>query len=459
MEIFKLFGSIMVDSAEAEKSISKTGKEAESMGSKLASGIKTAGKWAAGVAGAATAVGGAMVAAAKDTAKEMDTIDKASQRMGITAESYQELAYAAELSGVSMSTLEKAAKKLEGTDLNMDEAMAQIMGIEDAGERAAAAAELFGESVAYQMTPLLNAGADGMAAMSQEAHDLGLVMGDEAVKQGAEMNDMFTKVEKSMGQLKNGLIQEFMPYVMQILQWVIENIPVVKETVKSVMDAIMPIVKPVLDAIMKLLPPMLEKIKAFLDWIMPYLTPIIDGVAAFVQGFFALLDGDTDAFIEGIKKLFTNLGESLLGIGEDIMTFLWDGFKKVWEKISGWFTEKIQWVKDKFESVKNTVKNLLSFGGSVDDDGNSHAAGLNYVPYDNYKATLHRGETVLNAQNTQSMVQDITGAIRDALGGNMGASGPIELTLNIDGRAFAQATYDATQREANRRGRALAGVY
>lgn len=459
MEIFKLFGSIMVDSAEAEKSIQKTGEKAEGLGSKLASGIKTAGKWAAGIAGAATAVGGAMVAAAKDTAATADTIDKASQRMGIDAESYQELAYAAEMSGVSVGALEKAAKKLDGTDLSLDEAMAQIMGIEDASERAAAAAELFGDSVAYEMTPLLNAGAEGMADMTKQAHDLGLIMGNEAVAQGAAMGDMFANVEKSLGSLKNGLVQEFMPYVMQILSWVIENIPVVKETVKSVMDAIMPIVKPVLDAIMKLLPPMLEKIKAFLDWIMPYLTPIIDGVAAFVQGFFALLDGDTDAFIEGIKKLFTNLGGSLLGIGEDIMTALWDGLKKAWEKISGWFTEKIQWVKDKFDSVKNTVKNLLSFGGSVDDDGNSHAAGLNYVPYDNYKATLHRGETVLNAQNTQSMVQDITGAIRDALGGTMGASGPIELTLNIDGRAFAQATYDATQREANRRGRSLAGVY
>lgn len=448
----------MVDSAEAEKSISKTGKEAEGLGSKLSSGIKTAGKWAAGIAGAATAVGGAMVAAAKDTAATADTIDKASQRMGIDAESYQELAYAAEMSGVSVGALEKAAKKLEGTDLNLDDAFSQIMSIEDASERAAAAAELFGDSVAYEMTPLLNAGAEGMADMTKQAHDLGLIMGNEAVAQGAAMGDMFANVEKSLGSLKNGLVQEFMPYVMQILQWVIENIPVVKETVKSVMDAIMPIVKPVLDAIMKLLPPMLEKIKAFLDWIMPYLTPIIDGVAAFVQGFFALLDGDTDAFIEGIKKLFTNLGESLLGIGEDIMTALWDGLKKAWEKISGWFTEKIQWVKDKFDSVKNTVKNLLSFSGT-DDDGNSHAAGLNYVPYDNYKATLHRGETVLNAQNTQSMVQDITGAIRDALGGNMSPTGPIELTLNIDGRAFAQATYDATQREANRRGRSLAGVY
>ena len=129
MEIFKLFGSILVDSSDAEKSISKTTDKAETLGSKLSNGIKTAAKWAAGVVAGATAVGTAMVAAAKSTAQEMDVIDKASIRMGIAAESYQELAYAANLSGVEMSTMEKAAKKLEGTDLNLDDALQQIMSI------------------------------------------------------------------------------------------------------------------------------------------------------------------------------------------------------------------------------------------------------------------------------------------------------------------------------------------
>ena len=181
MEIFKLIGSVMVDTADAEKSIQKTSDEAEGFGTKLSNGIKTAGKWAAGVAAGAAAVGAAMVKASKDTAAEMDAIDKGSQRMKITAQSYQELAHAAGLSGVSMSALEKAAKKLEGTDMNLDEALDQIYAMGTAEERAAKAAEIFGDSVAYEMTPMLNASAEDMAAMRQEAHDLGLVMSDEAV--------------------------------------------------------------------------------------------------------------------------------------------------------------------------------------------------------------------------------------------------------------------------------------
>lgn len=430
LEIFSLVGKVLVDSNDAEKSIQKTKDDADNLGKKLEQGIGTAAKWAAGLTAAAVAVGGAMVAATKETAAEMDVVDKAAQRMKVSTDAYQELAHAAELSGVQMSTLEKAAKKLEGTDLDMDAALNEIYSLGTAEERAAKAAELFGETVAYQMTPMLNASAEEMAGMRQEAHDLGLVMGEDAVKQGAAMNDMFTKVEESLGALKNGLVAEFMPYVMQILEWVIENIPKISETVKKVMDMIMPII-----------------------------VPVLDGVLELVSSVFKLLDGDFEGFIDGVKGFLEGLATALYTLGQGAITALWDGIKLVWEKLSGWISDKVQGIIDKFTGLRDRVSNL--FGGLLGGGTRgSHAAGLNYVPYDGYQATLHKGETVLNAQDTQSMVQDIAGAIKEALGGGITpAAGPIELTLNIDGRKFAQATYDANQREANRRGQSLVGVY
>lgn len=428
LEIFSLVGKVLVDSDDANKSISKTNENAEGLGKKLEGGIKTAAKWAAGITAAATAVGGAMVAAAKSTAAELDVVDKASQRMKVTTDQYQELAHAADLSGVSMQTLEKAAKQLEGTDLDMSSALDEIYALGTAEERAAKAAELFGENVAYQMTPMLNASAEEMASMRQEAHDLGLVMGEDAIKNGAAMNDMFAKIEASIGALKNSLVAEFMPYIMEILQWTIDNIPKIAAIIQKVMDMIMPIIEPVLN-----------------------------GVMAFVSGFFKLLDGDFEGFVDGVKTLLVNLGTVLFDVGQDVLNAFWDGLKFVWEKVSGWIGEKVQGIIDKFTGVRDRVLGFFGFG-SKESDG-SHAAGLNYVPYDGYQATLHRGETVLNAQDTQSLVQDIAGAIKEALGGAAAPAAPVELTLNIDGRKFAQATYDATQREANRRGKSLVGVY
>lgn len=435
MNIFTLTGTILVNSAKAEQSISKTGEQAEGLGTKLAGGIKTAAKWAAGVTAAAVAVGGAMVAAAKDTASTMDTIDKGAQRMKISTDSFQELSYAADLSGVSMSTLEKAAKKLEGTDLNFDEAIAQIYSLEDAEDRAAAAAELFGESVAYQMTPMLNASAEDMAAMRQEAHDLGLVVGEDAVKQGAAMNDMFAKVDGAIGALKNSLVSEFMPYVMEILQWVIDNMPTITETVQSVMDAVWPIVKTVLDLVMQALPPLLNAIKKFLDWIMPYLQPIIDSISGVVEGVIALINGDVEGFVDSVTNFLMTLVDSALGIGEDIFKNLWQGFKNIWENIRTWVSDKTSWLKDKLMFWKNGQDEMSSDG--------SHASGLPVVPYDGYVAMLHRGESVMNA----GAVSELTDAIKKLGNAQQSApSQPISVNLTLDGVTLAQLLVDPLKR-------------
>lgn len=121
IELFKLVGSIMVNSDEANKSISKTEKNAEGVGNKLKSGIKTAAKWGAGVAvaagTAAVAIGGKAVKAASDFEKKFakvqtllsDTTDMdsykqsiidASNEMGVAVDEYSEAVYNAISAGV-----------------------------------------------------------------------------------------------------------------------------------------------------------------------------------------------------------------------------------------------------------------------------------------------------------------------------------------------------------------------
>lgn len=415
MELFKLVGKIFVDSDEANKSISKTGDNAEGLAGRLGKGIGTAAKWAAGVTGAAVAVGGAMVAAAKDTAENMDVVDKASQRMKIDAESYQELAYAAGLSGVEMSTMEKAAKKLEGTDINMNDAMEQIMSIGDAAERSQKAAELFGESVAYQMTPLLNAGADGFAAMKKEANDLGLIMSNESVKSGADMNDMFSKIEETVSALKNSLMSEFMPYIMEILQWVIDNIPAISDAIKTVMDKIMPIVEPILRGVMNL-----------------------------VEAVLAIINGDFDTFVQKFFGALENFGEGLLKLGENAMKFLWDGMKSVWGSIKDWIAEKVDWVASKLQFWKKSANEMAS-----DETDGSHASGLAFVPFDGYKAELHRGETVLNSSDASTLLDKVS-QIASGFSGN--STQNISLSIEMDGAVLARKMFSYNAAEMSRRG-------
>ncbi len=67
LEIFRLVGSVFVDTDEAEKSLKKTDKTAEGFGTKLVNAGKAAGKFAVGVVGAAGAAGAALIAVAENT--------------------------------------------------------------------------------------------------------------------------------------------------------------------------------------------------------------------------------------------------------------------------------------------------------------------------------------------------------------------------------------------------------
>lgn len=67
LEIFRLVGSVFVDTDKADKSMKKTDKNAEGVGKKLLNAGKAAGKFAAGVVGAAGAAGAALIAVAENT--------------------------------------------------------------------------------------------------------------------------------------------------------------------------------------------------------------------------------------------------------------------------------------------------------------------------------------------------------------------------------------------------------
>jgi len=60
MEIFRLFGRIMIDDKEAQSSLSKTEKNAEGLAKRFGGMIKTAAKWGAAIVGGAIAAGAAI---------------------------------------------------------------------------------------------------------------------------------------------------------------------------------------------------------------------------------------------------------------------------------------------------------------------------------------------------------------------------------------------------------------
>lgn len=472
MEIFKLFGTILVDSSKAEKSISKTGKQADGLTTKLGKGIKTAATWAAGLTAGAVAVGGAMLGMASKAAEATDRIDKMSQKMGFSREGFQEWEYVLSQSGASIEGLKGGMKTLTNmTDdlangsktatqsfgelgLSYDDlagktqeeifetTVTALQGVEDETKRAALANDLLGKAGA-ELAPLLNTSSEAINGMKDKANELGMVLSDDAVDAGVKFTDSLDTLKRSAEGLWTQFSADLMPIFTKLFDWITEHMPQIKETAETVFDAIGDAVSFVWDVFKENLLPILEDLWA---WIEPNLPTIKETFKTVFETIFNLVDQ--------VWSIFT---DNLLPILKDLWDFISPTFPKIQGVVELAFEGvviAVQTVIDIFDGVTSAIKtavewlttwndkpkeNMGSFRNEWNDlnaDG-YNASGLPFVPYDGYRAVLHRGETVLNADNTQGMISTIVNALSGAQSGNRGVNGDLHLTVNMDGNRVA----------------------
>lgn len=311
MDLFKLVGSVFVDTEKANDSLAKTDEKAKKTGINFKDLAGKAAAVGTAVVGAASAAVGGMISMAKKSSSAADVIDKGAQRMQVSTDTYQELAHAASLSGVEMSTLEKAAKALVGTDMSMDDALAQIYELGTAEERAAMAAQLFGDNVAYQLTPMLNASGPEFEAMREQAHELGLVMDETSVSAGATLNDAIGNVTDSLTAMGTNLGASLMPLVQQVMDFIIENLP----TIQGMFDMLVPILS---DLFSELMPPLMDLARTLLPVIMELIKTLLPPITQIIKMLLPIIV----QFMETFMPLFVELAQTVLPILLDLITAL-----------------------------------------------------------------------------------------------------------------------------------------
>lgn len=243
MNVFDLFAKLSLDTSEYDQGLDDAESKGESFGSKLSKGLGTAGKVAGGamlaVGTASVALGKSFVDNAKEVATYGDNIDKMSQKMGFSAEAFQEWDFIMQHNGSSIESVKGALLKLDkalesDTDawdklglsqeemLNMssedrfEATIKALQNVSDETEKAALAQDVFGKSY-MEMMPLLNQTAEETENMKNQVHELGGVMSDEAVKASAQYTDSLTNMQTAMTGLKNNMMSEFLPAVSQVM--------------------------------------------------------------------------------------------------------------------------------------------------------------------------------------------------------------------------------------------------
>jgi len=214
---------------------------------KVAGGVGkvAAGAVAAGVAGI-TAIGTEFVNASKEAAAYGDTIDKMSQKVGMSAQAYQEWDYVMQISGTEMSSMTTGLKTLtnklddakngsssaqemfkrlglsmedlEGMSREQvfDATIKAFQGMEDSAERAALANDFFGKS-GQNLAPLFNTTAEETERLKQEVRDLGGVMSDDAVKNSAAFQDQLTALQTAFSGISRNLMSDFLPAMTEVM--------------------------------------------------------------------------------------------------------------------------------------------------------------------------------------------------------------------------------------------------
>ena len=119
---------------------------------------------------------------------------------------------------------------------------------------------------------------------------------------------------------------------------------------------------------------------------------LITGVFSTID---AVLSGDFQSAWESIQGIFEGAFGFFSTVGQNVVNGIKGGIAAAW----GGLVSFVQGLWDGIKSI--FVINASDVKNNTGSDG-SHAGGMDYVPYNNYVANLHRGEMVLTADEAYS---------------------------------------------------------
>ncbi|TCT23395.1 phage-related protein [Melghiribacillus thermohalophilus] len=256
MEIFKLFGRILVDDKEAQKSLSKTDKNAKSLGKRFGGMLKTAAKWGAGLAAAAGTAGVALFGLANKATQTADAIAKGAERVGVSTDFYQEMDFWASQNGLSHEKMEKAVGRFNqrlgqavngnekyasalqqvGVDLDAvrngqlstEEAYAQtiqrLSEMENEQDKVNLATEIFGTRMARDMLPALNEGSLSIEEAREKAQELGLVLAEDQLYAAEAFQDSWDRIKRSLGTVATQIGLSLMPIFQSMMDFILDKV-------------------------------------------------------------------------------------------------------------------------------------------------------------------------------------------------------------------------------------------
>lgn len=251
----RIAGSLGIDIGPMSKSFTAANDNLLKLGSGAEKIGFLAGTAIAGLAVAAVAAGAAIAKGLGQAIDRAEELNAAAQKFGVPIEQLSALKFVAEQSEVSFESLGVGLKKLS---VNMSEAAggstndatrafealgikvvdsegklkttSQVLGeladkfqtMEEGAGKTALAVAIFGKS-GSDLIPLLNEGSAGIAKMTDEARQLGLVISAETGVAADQFNDNMAKLGKVFEGFSNQLLPALLPSLVQLSDMLVED--------------------------------------------------------------------------------------------------------------------------------------------------------------------------------------------------------------------------------------------
>lgn len=354
-----------------------------------------------GLAGGMAAVvgaGGSLLALSKKSADATDEIDKMSQKIGISRQGFQEYSYILSQNGTDVDVLQRGFKTLtdrmdesiEGsgkgseafgklglsaTDLegNMktqevmfEESAKALMKMPEGAEKSALAFDLFGKA-GQELMPLLNGTAEDMDELRDAAHDMGLVLSDDAVDAGANFTDTLDNIERSLGAVVTNIGVKVMPIFDDFLNWILDHMPEIQAVFSFVFRVMEDLVTGFVDTIGFLI-----------GWLQNWYNEnekTLNNMKKSFMKFFNIVKDFFSGFVKFAQTLWGLFGEDIMkrtsiifNLIKDIIGNAFDIIKGVLQTFTGIFTgdwsKFSEGLKTIWDGLWNLIKTIL--GGAVE---------------------------------------------------------------------------------------------
>lgn len=172
-----------------------------------------------------------------------------------------------------------------------------------------------------------------------------------------------------------------------------------------------------LQIILTLVSKLNENLPQMLDTAGQMLIAFVEGVSEHLPDIMLAAASIVETLLTYFIEHLPDIVEGAMQMGDAVIDGIIDGISAAWDSLVSWFNG----LWDNLFGNRSVNVDVNSSG----TDG-SHAGGLDYVPYNNYVANLHRGEMVLTSEEATHYRK-----------GNENAAGGMTFNININGIQFS----------------------